>query len=93
MRWGPLVASGLAAWTLASCAAMVGQGELEEGVASDLQDSGEPVQSVSCEDGLTRDVGSSTDCAVDYGEHERAITVSVTEVDGGEVLYELVWND
>lgn len=93
MRWGLLMAFGLAAFALAGCAAMVGQGELEEGVASDLQDSGEPVQSVSCDDGLARDVGSSTDCAVDYGEHERAITVSVTEVDDGDVLYELVWND
>ncbi|MDV6014731.1 DUF4333 domain-containing protein [Haloechinothrix sp. LS1_15] len=89
---GLLVAPVLAAFALAGCTVTVGQGDLEEGLASDLQNEGEPVESVECEDGLEGEVDFATDCTAHFDDETRELTVTVTEVDGSEILYELTWN-
>lgn len=89
LKRGLLVAPVLAVFLLAGCSVTVDQGELEESVSADLENAGQPVDSVECSDGLEGEVGFSTECTAHVGDNSHEIVVSVTEVDGTDVNYEI----
>jgi predicted thioesterase len=67
----------------------ISQDDLEEQVANALEGQGERPDSVTCEDGLEGEEGETQSCEVTHGGQTHEVTVTVTEVDGNEVQFQV----
>ncbi|WP_323792096.1 DUF4333 domain-containing protein [Nocardioides sp.] len=86
MRTRSAVAASLAALAvlMSGCAVTVAQSDLEAEVGRE-----DGVASVSCDGDLEGEVGATQDCLVTFDDDTTVeITVTVTEVDGSDVIFD-----
>lgn len=89
-----LAAAAVAVAALSGCSVLgdrsVPASELEDAVQQLMEEqSGHPVESVSCDGDLAGEVGSSTHCTATVDGETVGLTVSTTDVDGNDVRYEV----
>lgn len=80
---------------LSGCGAdVVSQADLEKGVSDELTEVvGTAPDDIECPGDLEAEVGTTMRCTLIAGEDELGVTVTVTEVDGGEVNYDVEVDD
>ncbi|WP_169792059.1 DUF4333 domain-containing protein [Jiangella muralis] len=89
-----LAAAALTVAALAGCSALgdrsVPRSDLEGAVKQLMEEqSGQPVDAVSCDGDLAGEVGASVRCTATVSGEEVGLTVTTTDVDGNDVRYEV----
>ncbi|RIQ12201.1 DUF4333 domain-containing protein [Jiangella rhizosphaerae] len=89
-----LTAGALTVAALAGCSVLgdrsVPRSDLEGAVKQLMEEqSGQQVDSVSCDGDLAGEVGASVRCTATAGGEQVALTVTTTDVDGNDVRYEV----
>jgi hypothetical protein len=81
----------IAAATLSSCgASTVTQSDVEDQIVSKLVDeNGDGPDSASCPDDLTAEKGETMTCTATTGDTTVDVKVTVTKVDGDNVLFDI----
>lgn len=81
----------LSVFVLAGCgASVVAEKDLEKGVSDQLTESvGQAPDDIDCPGDLEAEVGTTMRCTLTAGPDELGLTVTVTEVDGSEINYEV----
>lgn len=75
---------------LAGCEVTVARADLEKQVAEHIgKATGDTVESVECPGDLRAEEGLELECTVATTKETMRVTVSVTSVDGAEILYEI----
>lgn len=65
--------------------ASVSAADLQQLISSQLAaQAGTPPNAVDCPEDLATDIGSSTTCAVTFGDETRGFTITVVSVDNGQ---------
>ena len=80
---------------LSGCgASVVTQADLEKGVTDELTELvGTAPDDVTCPGDLDAEVGTTMRCTLTAGEDELGVTVTVTEVDGSDIAYDIEVDD
>lgn len=89
-----LAAAAVAVAALSGCSALsersVSRADLESAVKQLIEEqSGQPVESVTCDGDLAGDVGASVHCTATVEGEPVGLTVTATDVDGNDVRYEV----
>ncbi len=83
-----LIAPGLL--VLGGCSSTVAQADVEEQISTQLAEQvGEEPDSVDCPGDLDAKVDTVMECTLTAGEDELPVTVTVTEVDGSDVSFDI----
>ncbi len=89
-RVGVVAGAVLSMGLVASCANAVEQGEVEDTVASSLEDADMTVNSVECPEGLAAEEGTTMTCDVDVEDAPFSqVRLEVYEVVDNEVRYNI----
>lgn len=81
---------GSAALLMTACEVTVSRADLEKKVAEHIsRATGETVDQVDCPGDLHVEQGLKLECAVTTSDERMTVTVTVTEIDGANVRYEI----
>lgn len=68
----------------------VSQADLEEQVAAQLTPQDQATVEATCQGDLAAEVGATQECSVTVGDHDVAVLVTATSVEGSDVVFDLV---
>lgn len=79
-----------AALAITACSKSVDTDELEKQVAAQFEAQGIKTDEVNCEDDLEAEVDATTECEVTGGGETVTVELTVTEVDGNNVKFDIL---